>query len=98
MRRKLVAGNWKMTGLRRDGVALAQAVGNADIDVVLCPPFTLLGTLAPILSQSTIGLGAQDCHSAASGAFTGSIAATMLADIGCQWVMGFGEQWNSEPT
>jgi triosephosphate isomerase len=87
MRRKLVAGNWKMNGLRSDGVALAQAVKTADIDIVLCPPFTLLGTLAPILSHSPIGLGAQDCHSAAAGAFTGSISAAMLADIGCQWVI-----------
>lgn len=89
----LIVGNWKMNGLRADGGALAGALaakvkaspGKAEI--VVCPPFTLLDTVGAAIAGSGIGLGAQDCAAKPSGAFTGDVAAPMLADSGCAWVI-----------
>ncbi len=82
-RRKLIAGNWKMNKTSADAVALVTeivaAVGRqADVDVVVCPPFTALESAAKALEGSTVNLGAQNMHPEASGAFTGEIAAPML--------------------
>jgi triosephosphate isomerase (TIM) len=91
--RKLVAGNWKMNGLRADGIALARALvervrgEQAGGDLVLCPPATLLMGVAEVIRGSPIALGAQDCHSEAKGAHTGDISAVMLRDAGCQYVI-----------
>jgi len=91
--RPLIAGNWKMNGLRPAAVSLAQglvqrAAGQGlPCDVAVCPPFTALQAVAAVLDGSTIGLGAQDCHEAESGAFTGSISVAMLADVGCNHVI-----------
>ncbi|MEQ9813221.1 MAG: triose-phosphate isomerase [Azospirillaceae bacterium] len=91
--RKLIAGNWKMNLLRDDGVALAQdlagrfASAGAAVDMVVCPPATLIGPVVEAVAGSGIGVGGQDCHAAASGAHTGDIAATMLADLGCSHVI-----------
>ena len=95
MRTKLVAGNWKMNGLRADGAMLARALaermisaGSAlDCELLVCPPATLLSTVATLLDGSGIGLGGQDCHAAANGAFTGDVSAEMLADFGCTYVI-----------
>ena len=54
---------------------------------MVCPPFTALAVVAEALRGSTVGLGAQDCHAEASGAFTGDVAAPMLADLGCTGVI-----------
>lgn len=89
-RRPLIAGNWKMNGLRADGVSLARAVaGGAGIpcELVVCPPATLLAPVAEALSGSRVGLGGQDCHAKAKGAHTGDISAAMLADLGCSHVI-----------
>lgn len=89
-RRPLIAGNWKMNGLRADGAALARAVaGGAGIscELVVCPPATLLAAAAEALSGGRVGLGGQDCHAKAKGAHTGDISAAMLADIGCSHVI-----------
>jgi triosephosphate isomerase len=93
-RRRLIAGNWKMNGLARDGRALAETVarGVAALaerapDVVLCPPATILAAVASVLAQGPVALGGQDCHDEASGAHTGDIAAPMLADVGCKYVI-----------
>jgi triosephosphate isomerase len=91
-RKQLVAGNWKMNGLRADGVALASAVGAAArrshaCDLLVCPPFTLLAAVGEALAGSAVALGGQDCHTAASGAFTGCISAEMLQDAGCTHVI-----------
>jgi triosephosphate isomerase len=96
-RRKLVAGNWKMNGLRADGMALAgdlarrmrsAAAGERLVcDLLLCPPATLLGRVGEALAGSGIALGGQDCHAAPKGAFTGDISAEMLADAGCSHVI-----------
>jgi triosephosphate isomerase len=89
--RPLVAGNWKMNGLLHQARALSAQIleGSADLacDLLICPPFTSIAAAAAILQGSGIGLGAQDCHAAASGPHTGDIAAAMLADAGCQSVI-----------
>ena len=93
-RRSLVAGNWKMHGLLADGTALAEAIVSRwgggqgkDHDVLLCPPATLLYSLAKVLKDTAIQLGAQDCHTESCGAFTGDLAAAMLKDAGCSYVI-----------
>jgi triosephosphate isomerase len=96
-RKKLVAGNWKMNGLRADGVALAgelarrvrAAAGGEALrcDLVICPPATLLTPVHEAIAGCAVGLGAQDCHPAAKGAFTGDLSAEMLADAGCSHVI-----------
>jgi len=86
--RPLVAGNWKMNGLRRSaaelqtilqGVARATA-GKADL--MVCPPATLVAEFAAAAAGSLVAIGAQDCHPEPCGAFTGDISAEMLADAG----------------
>jgi triosephosphate isomerase (TIM) len=89
-RRPMVAGNWKMNGLRADGSALAAAVrerADGGCDVALCPPATLLTTVAAAIQGSSLLLGGQDCAAATHGAHTGDIAAPMLADISCKLVI-----------
>ncbi|MEQ8441717.1 MAG: triose-phosphate isomerase [Alphaproteobacteria bacterium] len=88
----LIAGNWKMNGLLQDGVALAKAVAEgassvSGSDFVVCPPATLLFSVSQALSGSSVGLGAQYCHPADSGAHTGDISASMLSDVGCGYVI-----------
>ena len=92
--RPLVAGNWKMNG-GRAGLAEATQVETAlaaarnggsgplcGVDVLLCPPSTLIMVMAEVLKGGEIGVGAQDCHTAASGAHTGDVSAEILADAG----------------
>lgn len=91
--RPLVAGNWKMNGLRASlGEAdslLAFLAGGRDpgCDVMLCPPATLLSMFADRLGDGPLLLGGQDCHTDEKGARTGDISARMLADIGCRAVI-----------
>jgi triosephosphate isomerase (TIM) len=89
--RKLVAGNWKMNGSNADAEALARAVAAgataARAEILVCPPFVHLISVARVLGGSAAQLGAQDCHAAAAGAHTGDIAAEMLSDIGCRYVI-----------
>jgi triosephosphate isomerase len=92
---KLVAGNWKMNGLRKDGAMLAHALmeraAAADDtrgrEMLVCPPATLLSEVGDILAGTGIALGGQDCHAAPNGAYTGDISAEMLADLGCTYVI-----------
>jgi len=90
-RRPLVAGNWKMNGLKAAGAELAKmmdgALGLPKADLMVCPPFTLLALFAGMAKDSTLAIGAQDCHAGPSGAFTGDIAAEMLADAGASAVI-----------
>jgi triosephosphate isomerase len=87
----LIAGNWKMNGLSADGSALARAIragaGGIDAELLVCPPATLLATIGEALAGSAIVLGGQDCHADRPGAHTGDIAAMMLADLGCRYVI-----------
>ena len=92
---KLVAGNWKMNGLRQNGATLAHelkeragaAGGALGCDLLVCPPATLISEVGGILAGSAIALGGQDCHAAPKGAYTGDISAEMLADLGCNYVI-----------
>ncbi len=86
--RPLVAGNWKMNGLRAalgEIGLMAQAYDatlKAKVDLLVCPPATLLQAAASAAAGSGIGIGAQDCHPKASGAHTGDLSAEMIADAG----------------
>lgn len=86
----LIAGNWKMNGLRDAldwGEGLAAALeGRPDCDVALCPPATLLHALSSRLPD-WVALGGQDCSDQEPGAHTGDVAAAMLADLGCRYVI-----------
>jgi triosephosphate isomerase len=95
MRKKIVAGNWKMNKTLDEAVALVSEVVNmikdevtGDVDVVLCPPSIYLTTLKPYLEgQTRVVLGAQNCHEKASGAYTGEVSAPMLKSIGVLYVI-----------
>ncbi len=94
MRRKLIAGNWKMNGLRDPGVALARelaaragAAGPLGYDLLVCPPAPLLVPVGEALRGSAIALGGQDCHRERAGAHTGDVSAAMLVDAGCSYVL-----------
>jgi triosephosphate isomerase len=82
-RKKFIAGNWKMNKTSADGVALVHdivlAVGKqSDVEVVVCPPFTAIESVAKAVESSEVKLGAQNMHFEASGAFTGEVSAPML--------------------
>jgi triosephosphate isomerase len=94
----LIAGNWKMHGHHREGVALAAAVaekaasyqsthGPLHLDLLICPPATLLREITETLAESVITVGGQDCHEMESGAHTGDVSAAMLKDAGCSYVI-----------
>ncbi|MCR9148897.1 MAG: triose-phosphate isomerase [Rhodobacteraceae bacterium] len=90
MRQKLAAGNWKMHGTRASLVevrALVAAHPDPAVEVLICPPATLLAWMDAEIGQAPIRTGGQDCHAAASGAHTGDIAAAMLADAGASHVI-----------
>ena len=86
MRRKLAAGNWKMNGTRAQLAELAQLPMDASVDILLCPPATLLHSMAAV-APNGLALGGQDCHAATKGAHTGDIAAEMLADCGATYTL-----------
>jgi triosephosphate isomerase len=92
MRRKFIAGNWKMNTVRAEGVALAAAVAKGvgtatDVEVAVCPPAVYLAAVGSALAGSAVGLGAQNCYHEAKGAFTGEISPGMLVDLGCKYVI-----------
>ena len=95
LRRKLVAGNWKMNGslaALAELHAIAEAAREAaGVDVAICPPFTLI---APAVTRSGgLMIGAQDCHAAASGAHTGNVSAAMIAEAGAKLaIVGHSER------
>src|SRR5690349_8475527 len=91
-RRPLVAGNWKMNGLKASASELAQMIDGAanlarNADLMICPPATLVAAFAAQAHGSKIAIGAQDCHAAKFGAYTGDISAEMLADAGATAVI-----------
>jgi triosephosphate isomerase (TIM) len=92
MRRKFIAGNWKMNTSRAEGTALASAVAAkvgaaSDVEVAVCPPTLYLEAVGKALSSSAVGLGAQNCYHEAKGAFTGEVSPQMLLDVGCKYVI-----------
>ena len=85
--RPLIAGNWKMNGLKVSASELGQMIADADspaqkADLLICPPATLVLAFAGAVQGSPIQIGAQDCHPEPSGAHTGDTSAEMLADAG----------------
>ncbi len=92
-RRPLVAGNWKMNGLRGSGAQIKEIAQGYDaglaarVDLLLCPPATLLALAAAEAAETALRIGAQDCHVKASGAYTGDLSAEMLADSGATAVI-----------
>lgn len=93
MRKKIVAGNWKMNMNLQEGVALAKELNEAltadkpNCDVVICTPFIHLATVAPLLDESIIGLGAENCADKEKGAYTGEVSAEMVKSTGAQYVI-----------
>ncbi|HEY3730840.1 MAG TPA: triose-phosphate isomerase [Steroidobacteraceae bacterium] len=91
MRRKLVAGNWKMHGSRADNGPLIEAIlagpNLETIDCALCPPLVYLADVARLLRGAPVRLGAQNVSAEASGAYTGEVSAAMLKDVGCYYVI-----------
>jgi triosephosphate isomerase len=91
--RPLVAGNWKMFGLSASLAEVEAVAGAYDaafserVELVLCPPATLLARAAELVAGSRLGLGAQDCHEEPSGAHTGDVSAEMLKDAGAAYVI-----------
>jgi triosephosphate isomerase len=93
-RRKLIAGNWKMNGLRAGGLDLASdltgrlsGAGAAPFDMLVCPPFPLLFPVGEAIKGSPLALGGQDCSHKRLGAHTGDVSPVMLADAGCRYVI-----------
>jgi triosephosphate isomerase (TIM) len=89
--RQLIAGNWKMNGLRAEAISLAQGIragaqGMAG-ELLVCPPFTVIEAIAKVLEGSTVAVGGQDCHAKQQGAHTGEVSAAMLRDAGGAWVI-----------
>jgi triosephosphate isomerase (TIM) len=91
MRRKLVAGNWKMHGSRAANSALIESVladlAADSVSCVVCPPFVYLQDVWRLLRGEHVSMGAQDVCAEASGAHTGEVAASMLKDVGCEYVL-----------
>ena len=90
--RPLVAGNWKMNGLRSSSAELTKIMRGAaeltgQVALMVCPPATLLVDFARLAQASAVTIGAQDCHADASGAFTGDLSAEMLRDAGAAAVI-----------
>lgn len=94
-RRKLVAGNWKMHGdsstlAELDAIAAAAAAAHGNVDVAICPPFTLIQAVA---SRDDLAVGAQDCHHRTHGAHTGCVSASMLKEAGATMaIVGHSER------
>ena len=93
MRKKIVAGNWKMNKNLQEGIALATELNDIlkadkpNCDVVICTPFIHLASVAGIIDQSVIGLGAENCADKASGAYTGEVSAEMVKSTGAGYVI-----------
>jgi len=90
-RRPLVAGNWKMNGLKASAGELAKIIAGAKslpgVELMVCPPATLVASFASAARGSAVAIGAQDCHALACGAYTGDISAEMLKDAGAKAVI-----------
>ncbi len=91
-RKPVIAGNWKMFNTIGESVALARELVPAvahltDREIVVCPPFTSLSAVNPVVAGTNIKLGAQNVHWEEKGAFTGEISPAMLKDAGCEYVI-----------
>ncbi|MCM1092952.1 MAG: triose-phosphate isomerase [Bacteroides sp.] len=93
MRKKIVAGNWKMNTTLQEGVALAKDVNEAlkdatpKCDVIIAVPFTHLASINAVIDQNKLGLGAENCADHKSGAYTGEVSASMVSSTGATYVI-----------
>ena len=93
MRKKIVAGNWKMNETLQEGVALATEINDSlkaekpNCDVVICTPFIHLASVAEVLDAEGVALGAENCADKAKGAYTGEVSAAMVKSTGAQYVI-----------
>lgn len=93
MRKKIVAGNWKMNTTLNEGVGLAKDVNDAlknvtpKCDVIIAVPFTHLAPVSQVIDQTKLGLGAENCADHKSGAYTGEVSAPMVASTGAKYVI-----------
>jgi triosephosphate isomerase (EC 5.3.1.1) len=92
MRTPLIAGNWKMYKTVGEATLLVRELlaglsELTDREAIVCPPFTALAAVAPLLTNTPLGLGAQNLYPEAQGAFTGEVSPPMLVDIGCRYVI-----------
>jgi triosephosphate isomerase len=94
MRRKIVAGNWKMNKTITEGLSLIEAiktgapkVQKAGVDIIVAPTYVMLSDAAKAVNGSSIKLAAQNCHQEESGAYTGEISATMIQAIGAEYII-----------
>lgn len=93
MRKKIVAGNWKMNTTLNEGIGLAKDVNEAlkgvepKCEVIICVPFTHLASVNGVINQEKLGLGAENCADHKSGAYTGEVSAAMVASTGAKYVI-----------
>jgi len=92
MRKKIIAGNWKMYKTVGEAIDLANGLKRTlydieEADIVLCPPYTSLSDVQEVILETNLQLGAQDVHWEKEGAFTGEVSCAMLKDIGCTYVI-----------
>ena len=93
MRKKIVAGNWKMNETLQEGVALAKEINDSlkaekpNCDVVICTPFIHLASVAQVLDAEGVALGAENCADKEKGAHTGEVSAAMVKSTGAQYVI-----------
>lgn len=93
MRKQIIAGNWKMhtdlaeATILMEGIKAALAEGEVSREVVVCPPFTGLSTVADLIEDTDVRLGAQNMYFEPKGAFTGEVSPLMLTDVGCHYVI-----------
>ncbi len=92
MLKPLIAGNWKMNGLKSsltEAESLVEGLsqGNYSADVLICPPATLIDRMVSVFDGNDVSVGGQDCHSNVSGAHTGDISAEMISDLGGAFVI-----------
>src|SRR5205807_10132777 len=90
-RKKFIAGNWKLyttaAGAKARAEGVAKGVTDSAVTVAVCPPYPWLGLVADALKGSAVAVGAQNCHYAAEGAYTGEVSPQMLLDAGCRYVI-----------
>ncbi|MDP3148005.1 MAG: triose-phosphate isomerase [Ignavibacteria bacterium] len=93
MRKKVIAGNWKMNLNLQESISLISGIKNglgtpsSNVEVIICPPYTSLETASTLVKNSPVKLGAQNIYFEESGAYTGEISAAMLKSVGCEYVI-----------
>jgi triosephosphate isomerase len=92
VRKVIIAGNWKLNNNTKEALELVNGIkaissNISEVDIVVCPVFTVLSKVSDALKGTNIGLGAQDVYWKDSGAFTGEVSAPLLKDVGCQYVI-----------